>query len=197
MGGDFAAQAATMTAASTQTGNMNGMGKWYAIAQGISALTELGSGIAGIGAANRESKYIEEQGSILQAESERDARIKAREVEKFMAAQSHRFVSSGVTLQGSPIEVLNETRRLGQEEINAIIERGKAQSQLAKLKAANMRAGGRNSMLLSAGKIAGMGVEGYVMGRRLGIFGGKSESGSSSRGPVNWDAAGPFNFGGS
>jgi hypothetical protein len=51
-----------------------------------------------------------------------------------------------VTLEGSPLLVLEETRRLGQEEVDAIQKRGQAQRDLQMLKNNMLRRSGRNSM---------------------------------------------------
>jgi hypothetical protein len=81
-------------------------------------------------AAQEEARLLGVQSDLAYSESLRDAAQRRREVEKFTEQQSLDFSSSGVTLQGSPLGVLEETRFLGQQEVDSIKRRGEAMSGL-------------------------------------------------------------------
>lgn len=164
---------AAMMAATTQATGSGGIGAGYAISSTIGALSSIASGIAQVGATREEARYQEQQARLLQAEADREARQKAREVSDFQSLQAHRYASSGITLQGTPLIVMEETRRKGQEEVDAIIARGKAQSELMRAKAKQTRSAGRNAMFGSFLSGIGGGFEAYLMGKRTGIYGSK------------------------
>jgi glutaredoxin len=74
-----------------------------------------------------------------------------KNIEKTQRQQQIAYLKSGVTLEGSPLLVMEETRRLGAENIAEIEAAGKAQSeaQLAEGRrtAQTAKAAGRQAML--------------------------------------------------
>lgn len=116
------------------------------ISSGISAVSTISAGFSADRAARQEAGMEEQQAQLQMQDAVTASRQKARDVLKTVARQSMQYAGSGVTLEGSPLLVLNETRQLGQEEINAIYNRGKAVMGLGYQKAAQVRNAGRNAL---------------------------------------------------
>ena len=78
-----------MMAASTQslTQQNQGLGKWYAISSGVSALSQLAGGWSTMRAAQQEAQLQEAQARLRMQEAQRDAAQKARNVTSFQAEQ--------------------------------------------------------------------------------------------------------------
>ena len=182
MGGNSASTSADIQASST-SGDQGNLGKWYALSQGVTALATLAGGGLSMSAARAEAELQERQASIAMDEARRDATQKAREVSRFQAKQAQSYASSGVTLEGTPIDMLEQTRREGQEEVDAIFKRGEAQKELLYMKAKILRRSGRNAMLGSVLGAGAKGIDGYILGRRLGMYG----NGNGSEGGVLGD----------
>lgn len=159
---------AAMMQASQQSGSL---GKWYGLSMGVSALSQLAGGFSQMQAAGQESRLMQAQADLAYSEARRDAAQKAREVTSFQQRQAHRYASSGITLQGTPIEVMEQTRRLGQEEVDAMLKRGEAERSLMMAKARRTRTAGRNAFFGSATSALLGGVNSYITGRRYGVFG--------------------------
>lgn len=127
---------------------------------------------------NQEADAQMREGQILAQEAQAAAEQKAREGGKVQSKQALQYASSGITLEGTPLLVMEETRHLAQQEVDALIQRGQAQAQIAAIRAAGIRtagavqaASGRNAMFGSLFTAAGQGIEGYISGKRLGVYG--------------------------
>lgn len=127
------------------------LGMALSAAQGLASIA---GGFMGQSSYNKEAEMLRQQGDLALAEARRTAEQKAREVTEFQAAQGHRYVTSGVTMEGSPALVLERTRKLGQEEVDALIRQGEAQKRLAYMQADITRSKGRASMF--AGVVKGL-----------------------------------------
>lgn len=127
------------------------LGMALSAAQGLASIA---GGFMGQSSYNREAELLRQQGDLALAEARRTAEQKAREVTEFQAAQGHRYVTSGVTIEGSPALVLERTRKLGQEEVDALIRQGEAQKRLAYMQADITRNKGRANMF--AGVVKGL-----------------------------------------
>ncbi len=101
------------------------MGVETAVALGFTALSATGNLLA----ANEQQEAAEQQARITEAESAEAARVRRIELKKFEAVQRGRFLSSGVTIEGSPLLVLEETRREGEKEVRAIRRFGAARAE--------------------------------------------------------------------
>lgn len=138
-------------------------------AQGISSGAQIGQGFATSKAARKEAKAMRDEAKYMVEESRAQAQLaldeaayeaeaKAREVRKFRAEQGLAFRKSGVTLEGSPLLILEETRRLGAMEVDFMMKRGRAQADflvtratnqasIARQKASNLERQGRSALL--------------------------------------------------
>lgn len=125
------------------------------ISAGIQAASAIAGGISSAKAGNKEAAMAGQQASLVQQEAQRNAQQKAREVRNFRSNQGLAYLSSGVTLEGTPIQKMEETRQLGQQEVNAIMSRGRAQADLLMQQGRMAKTAGRNAMIGSLFKAAG------------------------------------------
>lgn len=98
----------------------------------------------------------EEQAQLTISETEALARQKAREVNNARGEQAQAYLRSGVTLEGTPLAILEHTRQLGEEEIKAINERGVRTADLIRNRA---RIGASEAQAKLIGQDYGYGVE--------------------------------------
>lgn len=120
----------------------------------ISAGTAIAGGLSKRAAANKEAQALEGQANLAQQEAESDARIHATQVRKFAANQKSAYLKNGVTLDGSPLLVLEDTRQVGQEEVNSMMRSGAAKAQLLRDRAQIQRNEGRASLIGGFGDAA-------------------------------------------
>lgn len=152
----------------------NNLGKYYAITQAMSALAGVAGGFAGRSAANNEADMLNAQADLALKEARRDAILKKREVSSFKESQAQKYNASGVLIEGSPMAVLSNTVRKGNEEIKAIMDRGEAMSNLYRMRARQTQNAGKAG-LFSSFLTAGSGLaNSFITGRKLGLFGGGS-----------------------
>lgn len=107
--------------------------------------------------ASRESKR---QAARARAEAEERARESERETRRLRARQVTGFLKSGVLLEGTPLEVLEETELLGAEDAAAIRAGGQARAR-------QLRAEGRSRLIGGIGGAAGSAFTGI---QRFGQF---------------------------
>lgn len=79
---------------------------------------------------------------------------KAIQVQQAAGNQGEEYASSGVTLQGTPAEIMAQTRNLGQTELNQISRKGTLQAQMDQTKANADQAAGRAAILSAIGNQA-------------------------------------------
>lgn len=144
------------------TATSSGLGKWFGAMGAIQALSQVGQGIAQNSSAQADAAARQRQSDLVLQQTELEAGQKAREVRRFAADQEVQYASSGVTLEGSPALVLAETRRLGQQEVNAMTQRGKFQAQLMRTNAMRTKAAGRQALLGGITNAAMSGLGNYI-----------------------------------
>lgn len=93
----------------------------------------------------------EKEAALLEEEGRRAARRHKENTEDFRRSQRMEFLKSGVTIKGSPLLVLEETREKGLEDAEDMIRKSKSDAEV-------VRAGGR-AML----------TEGYTSGVSQGL----------------------------
>ncbi len=81
-------------------------------------------------ALSQQAALEEVQAGLAIKEANRAAAAKARDVHYIREDQALQYDGSGILLEGSPMEVLNETVRLGKEEVDALVDQGKSQADL-------------------------------------------------------------------
>lgn len=125
----------------------------------------------------------ESRGRMLRNEANADAERYRIQADNFKADQKLAYLKSGVTLEGSPLDVLDETARQATENIHAIQSRGNAEQVNADSEAAAMRTQGRGAFIGGiAGGISTMALATYQDNKNTG-FGSSAEKGSPGRAP--------------
>lgn len=128
-----------LSLASGLVGMIGGMrGAKAAASPGISPLMYMLSGQEEQAAARAEASALSRQSSLAYEQSLLEAAQKERQVTAFKEQQALKFASSGMTLEGSPLAVLEETRALGQQETDAIRRRGEEVSRLYEMEGLQM-----------------------------------------------------------
>lgn len=145
----------------------------------VSVGSSIAGGISANNAAKREAALEEEQGRIAQDEANVEAGRRADEVRKFRARQKMGFLKSGVTLEGSPLLVLEETLNEGQKEVDAIVRSGDAKRRFANESASITRSKGRAAMISGFGNAASSAISSYGIGKQAGMFQGKKPATSN------------------
>lgn len=123
------------------------MAQMMAVMMAVQAVSSIAGGMAKQSAGEKEARALEGQGLLAEQESAVDAQIHATQVRKFAANQKSAFLKNGVTLDGSPLAVLEDTRKSGQEEVNAIMRSGAAKAQLYRDRAEITRSEGRAALI--------------------------------------------------
>lgn len=136
-------------------------------AAGVSAGLDIMSGIFGYLAGKEASAIAESRARMIRMEAEADAQRYAEQAKGFKASQKLAFLKSGVSLEGSPLDILDETARVAAENISAIRAGGEAKALDAQWEGAQARIAGRNALI------------GGITGAFKSIAGGAYSSSSS------------------
>lgn len=122
-----------------------------ALSGGLSLL----SGVQQQGASSQQAANAIAQGNLQAAENERvafkQAQQEKEQSESVRRAQKIAFLASGVTLEGSPLLVMEETRRQGSENIDEILRAGQSGAfsarQEGRLRASELESSGRQAFV--------------------------------------------------
>lgn len=139
------------------------------ILSAISSVSSLIGGIQGRNAGNEQAGLALEQANARGIEQERVAQREARLVQedaiKTERRQKLAFLNSGVTLEGSPLLVMEETRRKGLDNVNEILTAGTAGANAARLEgrvvASQAKSAGRQSFVSGLMGAASSGLNAY------------------------------------
>ncbi len=114
----------------------------------ITAGAQIVKGIQENAAYREQGQAMQRQAEIARQESEYAAKQKKREVDKAAARQVMAFTANGInTSSGSPLEILQETLTLGQDEVDAIKRQGAAQVDYYNSQARVAYKSGRSALL--------------------------------------------------
>ena len=133
-----------LLAAGVSASTASTAGTIAAVAGGISAI---GSVVGGV----QQARAAGEQSKLAQQEAETRARAEARQNIELEKRQKLGFISGGVALEGSPLLVLAETKRLGAENVGAIVETGQTQAESLKSTGRQALIGGLTTGAATAG----------------------------------------------
>lgn len=141
---------------SLSAGSLFSAGTLGALSTGLSIFSGLSS-IAGGQQSYQESGYQSEL-ALQQAESRaieqervsfREAKLEQEHADDFRKRQKVSFLASGVDLSGSPLLVMEETRRKGAENVNEILQSGSAAANSARaegrVQASQLQSSGRRA----------------------------------------------------
>ncbi len=109
-------------------------------------------GIAQKKAGNEEAKDIRRQASLQKEETLREADRVKTERRKFLAKQGLSYVHSGVTLEGSPLLVLEETTIESKKEVAALKSQAHSQFRFGVDKGERAKKAGRARMFDAFGQ---------------------------------------------
>ncbi len=105
--------------------------------QALSAVSSFVGGMQSKSEGDNQAALALQQAQMRGVESERLAQREARLVQEDALATERKqklaYLASGVTLEGSPLLIMEETRRKGQENIDEILLSGKAEKNAALL----------------------------------------------------------------
>lgn len=150
----------------------------------ISALSSIMGGFSANRAYNTEANWTERQAGQALFEGQQSAQLKAEEVRSFQADQAVGYLSSGVTLEGSPALVLEQTRRRGQMEVDSIIRAANSRYGVMMAQAGQYRRAGRNALIGGFGNAASNAATTYIKGKGIGLFGGTPTTSATFNGPA-------------
>lgn len=140
----------------------------------ISIATTVGgklfAGFAARRAAEAEASDIRGQAALEREENLEEAKRLKREGQRFLAKQSLMFVKGGVSLEGSPLLVLEETREETEKQFRAGIKQAEARFGFGRKKAARVSAFGRTKFLSGLFGAAASGFSLTSKARELGVF---------------------------
>ena len=128
------------------------------------------SGFAAKQAAEDEVDRLEDQGALARLENEAEAERVGKQRERFIARQKLAFLKGGVTLEGSPLIILEESEEEAEKEVEALRKRGFALESFAQQQAAATRTSGTARLFGSLASAASAGFGGFATGKQLGLF---------------------------
>lgn len=128
-----------------------------AAAYGVSAGLDLLSGVFGYLASVEAVSAANSRADLMRTEAEANAQRYAEKAAQFEAHEKVMYLSSGVKLSGSPIDVLATTARLAAENIDAIKAAGEREATDQEQRGMEKASEGRNVLI---GGIAGAWREG-------------------------------------
>lgn len=97
--------------------------------------------------AKAEAALQQRQADIAYEESKVNATNEAFNQTQAVQRQKLAFLSSGVTLEGSPLMVLEQSRQYGQSQVDAILRQGQAQKDLGYEQAKITKNAGRAALI--------------------------------------------------
>lgn len=144
-----------------------------ALAIGSTVLSAGGSIYGGMQAsqsAKEEAALQRQQGDLAAAEASRNATDEAYNQTQNVTRQKMAFLANGVTLEGSPLEVLAETKNQGQRSVNAILQQGAAQKNLSYQSAQVTQNKGRAALISGVLQAGSTTASGISNANKAGVF---------------------------
>lgn len=106
-----------------------------AVGGGISAISGYSSDMSQADAERANAAYFMRQAEYSQAATERELDIFSNEVDDLMGRQLSGYGKAGVSLSGSPLLLMDQTRERAEDEVLAIKEKGRQNVELALMRA--------------------------------------------------------------
>ncbi len=136
----------------------------------VSAIGSIAGGIAAQRAAEDEADALAAQAAMLRQEALEEAERIDKEHTRFLARQSLMFLKGGVSLSGSPLLVLEETREEREKRVQAQIDRANALYTYGMSAAARAKSQGRSALIGGVLGAATSTATMYMAGSTAGIF---------------------------
>ena len=103
-------------------------------------------------AANTEAAALRKEADLAYRTTQEEMALKQREVDILAGQQAQQYLSSGVQMIGTPLAVVNETRKLGQMAIDSMGERAANIQDLLRSRADIVERGGLADLLMAQGQ---------------------------------------------
>lgn len=149
---------------------------------GTTAGLEVVSGLFDMGAAEDTASSLRAEAALVRAETNAETDRYALSAARFKASQKLAYLKSGVKLEGSPLDILDETARVARENISAMKARGRAEASALTGKARQTQAAGRAAFIGGLTSAAGL----YA---KYGLKPGSSEA-VAAAGPTTTTSSG-------
>lgn len=123
---------------------------WGGVAGGAMVAGAIGNimaGLFGYAAGQNAQETYESRARMIRAEAESEALLYKEKAQSFKASQKVKFLKAGVQLSGSPLDILDETIRVGRETASAIRARGAAGALDARMGGERAMAAGRGALV--------------------------------------------------
>ena len=120
-----------------------------------SAGLNLLSGVAGYMAAQSASSMYKSQADMLRVEAETDAQRYSEQAQQYIGKQEVGYLSSGVTLKGSPVDALATSARVAGANVQAILMQGDTAAMDKQTEASNAQAAGFSALMTGFAAAAG------------------------------------------
>lgn len=127
-------------------------------------------GISAGKAAKDEAHALEREAALRREEEIEEAARLEKEHKRFLSRQSVMFLKGGVTLSGSPLLVLEETREEKEKQVEAQKKRAEAVFQLGMTKAGRVAATGRAKLIGGLFSAVSSGTSLGLRAKAAGIF---------------------------
>lgn len=143
----------------------------------ISGGSSILGGIQANKAAKQEAALQRQQGEIAYQEAQINANNEAFNQTQAVQRQRLAFLSSGVSLEGSPLAVLQQSREYGQSQVDAILRQGANTKILADAQANITKNKGRAALISGvASGVGSLAKAGYDL-NKAGAFDSKPVNG--------------------
>jgi hypothetical protein len=136
----------------------------------VSAASSIYSGFAGKSAYDAEGNLQRQQADIAASEAQINAKNEAFNQTQAVQNQRLAFLANGVTLEGSPALVLEESKKYGQGQVDAILRQGAARKALGYAEADISKNKGRAALIGGFTQAAGSIAQGIGSGAKAGMF---------------------------
>lgn len=157
------------------------------VGTGFSVGGSIYSGVQTNNSARREAKYIQQQGQIALEQSKKDAEIEAFNQRQAIGNQRLAFLANGVSLEGSPMLITQQSEKFGQQSVDAILAQGANQADLANHKAKIMKSEGRAALIGGILQGTSSALTGGAQMKKAGMFDPTTSTGKSSYTPARQD----------
>lgn len=127
-------------------------------------------GIQAKKAGDKQKKLFEAEAAVVEKEAKKEAGRLRRIFKVQNADRKLGFLKHGVALFGSPENIISTGISLQSEEVQSVLERGKAQSQFLKLQGSNAAKEGRAQLIGNIFQGVTSGATTFAVGKQFGAF---------------------------
>lgn len=139
-------------------------------ATAFGAVSSTIGGFSAMGAANTEAGLQKQQGALALSEAQTNAQNEAYNLTQQVENQKVSFLANGVTLEGSPSQVVQASQKYGQSQVNSILKQGASQDSLDILRANQTQNQGRAALIAGISQGVGSTATGVGNLYKAGAF---------------------------